>query len=141
MKVLILGGGGFLGTRLGRKLAADGQIGGRAISRIVLADLAPPAAPAGSAPVDTVICDLADPASLAAVFDSETACVFLLAAVVSAHAEADLDAGLRTNLFGVLNVLERARGLGKRPVLMFASSLAVYGGTVPDPITDDGPVA
>jgi D-erythronate 2-dehydrogenase len=37
---------------------------------------------------------------------------------------------------GTLNVLQRARELATKPVLVFTSSIAVYGGDVPDPILD-----
>ena len=37
---------------------------------------------------------------------------------------------------GTINVLERARELGTKPVVVFTSSLAVFGGEVPDPIVD-----
>jgi len=61
---------------------------------------------------------------------------YLLAAIVSAHAEEDFDAGMQINMMGTLNVLESARALGTKPVVVFTSSVAVYGGEVPDPITD-----
>jgi len=134
--VLILGGGGFLGQKLARRLAAAGRLRGRPVARLVLADIADPAPVEAPFPVATARCDIADPASLAAVFDARTEVVFLLAAVVSGQAEEDLDLGLRVNLMGTLGVLERARALGTRPVVVFTSSIAVYGGDVPDPVTD-----
>lgn len=39
-------------------------------------------------------------------------------------------------MMGTLNVLERARELGNKPRVVFTSSIAVYGGEVPDPIVD-----
>jgi len=62
--------------------------------------------------------------------------VYHLAAVVSSHAEAEFDAGMAANLHGTLNVLERCRALAHVPVVVFTSSIAVYGGEIPDPIED-----
>ena len=60
----------------------------------------------------------------------------LLAAIVSAHAEEDFVAGMNINLFGSYHVFEAVRALGTKPVIVFSSSVAVYGGEVPDPIED-----
>lgn len=137
MNILIIGGGGVVGQKLGHALAARGELRGKPISRITLADIVAPADIAGAAvPVTTTRCDIADPASVAACVTADVDVIYLLAAIVSAHAEEDFDAGMTINLMGTLNVLQRARALGTRPVLVFSSSIAVYGGEVPDPITD-----
>ena len=136
MKVLIIGGGGLVGQKLARSLAARGTLRGQAIDRMVLADIVDPAPVAAGFPVDTRLCDIADPASVAAAVDADVDVIYLLAAIVSAHAEEDLDAGLRTNLFGTLNVLQRCREIGTCPVLVFTSSIAVNGGDVPQPYSD-----
>jgi len=136
MKVLIIGGGGLIGQKLARSLAARGNLRGAPIDRLVLADIVDP--PGIDAPfaVDTLRCDIADPASVAGAIDADTDVIYLLAAIVSAHAEEDLDAGLTTNMMGTLNVLQRCRDLGTKPVLVFTSSIAVNGGEVPQPYTD-----
>ncbi len=136
MNVLIIGGGGMLGRKLGAALAARGTLRGQPIARITLADIVAPAAVAGAVPVTTVTCDIADRAAVDAVVTGDVQVIYLLAAIVSAHAEEDFDAGYRVNLSGTLNVLERARALATRPVVVFTSSVAVYGGEVPDPILD-----
>lgn len=136
MKVLIIGGGGLIGQKLARSLAERGNLRGAPIDRLVLADIVDP--PGIDAPfaVDTLRCDIADPASVARAIDADTDVIYLLAAIVSAHAEEDLDAGLTTNMMGTLNVLQRCRDLGTKPVLVFTSSIAVNGGEVPQPYTD-----
>ncbi|KZY33715.1 NAD-dependent dehydratase [Roseovarius sp. HI0049] len=137
MNILIIGGGGVVGQKLGRALAARGALRGQAIGKITLADITDPAPlDGGTVPVETVTCDIADPASVAACVSGETDVIYLLAAIVSAHAEEDFEAGLAINLMGTLNVLQRVRALGTKPVVVFTSSIAVYGGEVPDPITD-----
>ena len=136
MKVLIIGGGGLIGQKLARSLAVRGHLRGAPIDRLVLADIIDPPGLAAPFAVDTLRCDIADPASVAQAIDAETDVIYLLAAVVSAHAEQDLDAGLSTNMMGTLNVLQRCRELGTKPVLVFTSSIAVNGGEVPQPFTD-----
>ena len=137
MNILIIGGGGVIGQKLGRALAARGHLCGREISRITLADIADPAGIEGAGmPVVTMRCDIADPASVAGCVTADVDVIYLLAAIVSAHAEEDFEAGMAINLMGTLNVLERARALGTKPVVVFSSSIAVYGGEVPDPILD-----
>ena len=137
MNILIIGGGGVIGQKLGRSLAARGTLRGQQISRITLADIVNPAPiPDAGVPVNCVTCNITDPASVAACLTKDTDVVYLLAAIVSAHAEEDFDAGMTINMMGTLNVFQHARQLGTKPVIVFSSSIAVYGGEVPDPITD-----
>jgi len=84
--------------------------------------------------------DLADPAVIERAITSDTDSIFHLAAVVSGQAEADFDIGMRVNLDATRNLLERCRTLSAPPRFVFTSSLAVFGGPVPDPVTDDAPV-
>lgn len=136
MKVLILGGGGFIGRKLALQLAEKGRLRGHDIDRLVLADIIDPVPINAPFPVSYQTCDIADPASVATAIDEDVDVIYLLAAVVSAHAEQELEAGIQTNLMGVLNVLERCRALGTCPVVVFTSSIAVFGGDTPQPFTD-----
>lgn len=140
MRVSILGGGGFLGQKLAAALAAKKELRGAEISALTLADLAPPPIPEAVAEAGlatrSVKADVSDAMSLEHAIPKGTDVVFNLAAVVSAQAEADFDLGLRVNLNGAWNVLERCRGLGSTPVLVFASSVAAFGGEPPEPIGD-----
>lgn len=136
MKVTIIGGGGFLGRKLATRLAARGTLRGRPIERMTLADLAAPAPIPAPFPVLAAAADIVDPAACAALLADGPDVILHLAAVVSGQAEAEFDIGLAVNLKGTLNVLEAARGLGSRPVLVFTSSIAVYGGPVAEPISD-----
>ncbi|MBE3639971.1 D-erythronate dehydrogenase [Mangrovicoccus algicola] len=136
MNILILGGGGFLGRKIASQLAATGTLRGQKITSLALADLAQPAPLEAPFPVTCHAADITDRAQMDALVTAETQVIFHLAAVVSAHAEAEFDTGMQVNLFGTLNLLDRARALGTCPVVVFTSSLAVFGGEVPDPITD-----
>ena len=136
MEVLITGGAGFLGMKLARTLLARGTLADadgkqQAISRLVLLDRA---APQGlSDPRISVIeGDVADTAVIARALTPSIASVFHLAAVVSGEAEADFDLGMRVNLEATRILLEQARHNGNRPRVVFASSVAVFGGELPD---------
>ncbi len=106
------------------------------IERLVLLDLV--AAEGLDDPrVEVVAGDLADEALLRRVLGADAASVFHLAAVVSAQAEADFDLGMRVNLDGTRRLLDACRALSRPPRLVSTSSVAVYGGALPDPVTDD----
>jgi nucleoside-diphosphate-sugar epimerase len=53
--------------------------------------------------------------------------VYHLAAAVSGECEADFDLGMRSNLAATEALLAACRKLGTQPVVVFASSLAVFG--------------
>lgn len=127
-RVVITGGAGFLGSLLARRLLASPIClgGGKAekVGELVLVDLvAPPSDLVSAGRVRSVVGELK--AVLADV--GEVDAVFHLAGVVSGAAEADFDLGMRTNVDGVRVVLEYARGHRVAPVLVFSSSLAVFG--------------
>ncbi len=131
MKIVITGGGGFLGQRVARALLADARV-----ERIVLADVAPVGAPAEDARIVPWQVDLAEEGAAAAVMEGAAA-VFHLAAVVSGQAEAEFDVGMRVNLDGTRSMLEAARAGKRRPVFVFASSLAVFGPPLPPVVSEE----
>lgn len=132
MKAVVTGGTGMLGKKLGKALLARSEI-----SKIVLFDVVDP----GDAPkdprIEVVVGEVFDPATIAKLITPDTGAIFHLAGVVSAGAERDFDLGYRVNLDGTRIVLEAARKLPKPAKLVFASSLAAYGGDLPDVIPDD----
>lgn len=145
MKVVITGGAGFLGRRLAQKLLEQGTLAGpggapEAIEVLVLLDaVAPQPEVAADARLKVVSGDITDRALLARVIDAQTASVFHFAAVVSAAAEADFDLGMRVNLHGTLAVLEACRALPQPPRLVFTSSIASFGGPLPEVVDDTTP--
>ncbi len=144
MRIVITGGAGFLGTRLARRLIERNTLtdaGGREreISAITLLDVVPARLP-GDPRVSAVTGDLGDRTLLERALTPDTASVFHLAAVVSGQAEAEFDTGMRVNLDGTRAVLERCRRLAAPPKVVFTSSLAVFGGPLPDPVPDEAPV-
>jgi len=72
--------------------------------------------------------------------------VFHLAAAVSGECETDFDLGIRANLRATEALLASGRALGTNPVVVFSSSLAVFGGSEDLPLprwstTRPGPTA
>jgi len=144
MRVVITGGAGFLGSRLAKKLLArehltDAQGTQRPLRELVLLDQAP-ARGFDDSRVRSVTGDLADAAVIEQVLTPDTDSVFHLAAVVSGEAEANFDLGMRVNVDATRLLLERCRRLNAPPKVVFTSSLAVFGGPLPDPVGDDAPI-
>jgi D-erythronate 2-dehydrogenase len=133
MKLLITGGGGFLGARLARTLLARKTLAGRPITKLVLTDLVPP-------PPDLLTDARVEArtgpllAQCAALREEPFDGVFHLASAVSGECEADFELGLRSNLDSTRALLDalRATAAGGAPVprMVFSSSVAVFG---PDP--------
>lgn len=140
MKILVTGAAGFLGRRLATRLLERGHLTGadgraREIEQLLLLDVV--AADGFADPrVRVVTGDIGDAALLDSVIDAGIDSVFHLAAVVSGQAEADFDLGMRINLDASRLLLEACRRHGQRPKVLFTSSVAVYGGTLPELVTD-----
>jgi nucleoside-diphosphate-sugar epimerase len=140
MKVLITGGGGFIGYKLALKLLERGKLIGpegkpTAIRQIKLFDAAFP--PKTDPRLVCVRGDIATAQGLDEALDPDTRSVFHLAAVVSGGAEADFDLGYRVNLDGTRQLLERCRRLEHPPRFLFASSVAAFGGELPEVLDDE----
>lgn len=132
MKAVVTGGTGMLGKKLGKALLARSEI-----SKIVLFDVVDPGDTPKDPRIEVVVGEVFDPATIAKLITPDTGAIFHLAGVVSAGAERDFDLGYRVNLDGTRVVLEAARKLPKPAKLVFASSLAAYGGDLPEVIPDE----
>jgi nucleoside-diphosphate-sugar epimerase len=140
--VMITGGAGFLGARLARELLADGSLavaGGVAqpLSRVTLVDrVAVPPDLAADPRVRVVGGELGawlDPAAAPREL-ARAGVIFHLAAAVSGACEADFDLGLRANLRATEALLASCRAVRTNPVVVFASSLAVFGASSEHPL-------
>jgi D-erythronate 2-dehydrogenase len=136
--VVITGGAGFLGARLARDLLAAGSLdvaggGERPISRVTLLDQVP--VPPDLAADPRVAAARGDLAALTAPGEAgrdalaRADVVFHLAAAVSGECEADFDLGIRANLHATEALLAACRAVGTTPMVIFSSSIAVFGGS------------
>ena len=140
MNILITGGCGFVGARLARTLLASGSLavaGGPAqvIATITLADRAPPPDDLRADPRIVFLGgDLNEQLQSRQLPNAGTSLIFHLAAAVSSECEADFDLGMHSNLDATRALLEACRTLGTKPVLVFSSSLAVFGHSPQQPL-------
>jgi D-erythronate 2-dehydrogenase len=138
MHILIIGAAGMIGRKLAERLARDGALAGKPISKLTLYDVAPPSAPGGAKmPVQIETGDLPGPGEAGKLMTDRPDLVFHLAAIVSGEAELDFDKGYRINLDGTRLLLEAIRAADRQPRLVFTSSIAVFGAPFPEAIGDE----
>lgn len=135
-KIVVTGGAGFLGDRLIRRLldAADNGDAPLPFDQVVSLDLVP--SRIDDRRVESVVGDLSDAGVLRSAVTADTAAVYHLAAVLSGGSASDFDLSMRVNVDGTRHLLEAARASGGCPKFIFTSSLAVFGGQMPEVVTD-----
>ena len=141
MHLLVTGANGFVGRALAARLAQEGWLGDRALTRLSLLDLDFGGLPLQDGIVHRHAGDLADSAWLDAVLgDTALDAVFHLASIPGGTAEANYELARQVNLDATVGLLERGRTQvlrgGVAPLFVFASSIAVFG-AMPDRVTDD----
>jgi len=123
MRILVTGAAGYIGSALVRALRPGHDV------------------------LDTdqsgaqIIGNLAYPQFARSLITRDIGAVFHLAALVSGGAEQSFELGNKVNLDATRDLLEACRLAGHCPKFIFTSSIAVYGGELPDPVTDDTPAA
>ncbi|MBS0452698.1 MAG: NAD-dependent epimerase/dehydratase family protein [Proteobacteria bacterium] len=141
MRVLVTGAGGFIGAILLRLLHARQRIGNRPIALLAACDQRLGELPAGIAAIEG---DLGEAQVMERVAALAPDVCFHLAAVPGGAAEADPALSRRVNLHASLDLFETlANGAARRgagpPVVVYASTIAVYGHPLPDPVRTDTP--
>lgn len=137
MRVLVTGAGGFVGSRLVELLRGHGRIGASPISALALVDQRLANAPSHAFALEG---DLGSVSLLQRIAEFRPDVVFHLAAVPGGAAEADYALGRRVNLDATLALFERLADREKPPVVVYASSIAVYGTQLPQVVTPGTPL-
>ncbi|MDF3160556.1 SDR family oxidoreductase [Pseudomonas proteolytica] len=141
MNILVTGAAGFLGRRLIEALLLRGSLTdrmgqSRPIEQIVAFDMVE--LTGINDPRVKVVCgDIANAHVLERLIDANTDSIFHLAAVVSSQAEADFELGMRINFSATQHMLDRVRQLGTCPKWVMTSSVAVFGGQLPEQVPDN----
>lgn len=134
MKIAVVGAGGFVGGRVARRLAEDSTV-----ARVTLIDQRPFESPRGRK-VDAWVGDFAAPAMREQALDGADA-IILLAAILGGAAEADYRLARRVNVDATLDLFEHLAARAPPTRIVFASTIAVYGKPMPDPVIDETPFA
>ncbi len=134
MRILVTGAAGYIGSALVRALAVR-----PGVISIVATDQA--SLPEPSQKVREMTGNLAYPQFARCLITPGIDAVFHLASLVSGGAEQNFELGTKVNLDATRDLLEACRLARHAPKFVFASSIAVYGGALPDPVTDDTPAA
>jgi nucleoside-diphosphate-sugar epimerase len=134
MHVLVTGAAGFLGSRLLQALLA-GPPGLPQVSRVVAADVT--ASPIDDARVVHRPGTITDPDFVRSIVEPGLEIVYHLAAVLSGESEADFDTGMHVNVDATRSLLEACRRLSRPPRVIFASTIAVFGGRLPDVVPEN----
>lgn len=147
MNILITGGAGFVGQRVAMECLSRGHLeldGKRSadIENIILTDNAePPFWHEGlrdEARVTVTNGDISDANYVKSLFENEVQVVFHLASIVSGHGEQDFDLAMRVNLDGARYLFEAIRAQENNARVVFASSVAAFGGDqMPEIINDN----
>ncbi|KAK7036708.1 hypothetical protein VNI00_011373 [Paramarasmius palmivorus] len=138
--VLITGAAGWLGGLLSGALIEDPKTPN---PHFILADIVEPKTPQGAKAV-TFKADLTDPAQIDKLFNTEFGIpdtIYCLHGIMSRGSEDNFDLGLKVNIDSIREMLQAARKYGSKvssPIkFVFTSSLAVYGGPLPEVVKPD----
>jgi nucleoside-diphosphate-sugar epimerase len=138
MNVIVTGADGFIGRALVARLLSNthGLPLPAPITRLILLDQHF-ALRTSDPRVHQITGDFGDDRVLEAALKGGAGVVFHLASIPGGAAARDFALGLRVNLQATINLLEALRRLAGRPIVVFASSIAVYGVPLPALIDEE----
>ena len=143
MCIVITGAGGFIGKKLARQIQTNEMskiFGNVQIEKIILVDVVDFTVDDHDCPIPVkkVVGDISEAAFLESHLANEKISIlFHLAAIVSFQAEKEFELGMRVNFFGTYRLLELCRQTQKSPMFIMASSVAVFGGNLPEILPDE----
>ena len=129
MKILVTGAAGFLGTRVIEAFLT------RDVHTVIAVDLNP--CPVDDPRVQSRTGSLTSREFVTSVLDDDIDVVYHLAAVLSGQSEAEFDLGMQVNVDATRLLLEGCRSLAGVPRFIFTSSLAVFGGELPQVVPEN----
>ena len=136
--ILITGANGFIGSRLaatmpvGSAVRLNGE--DEVVERLVLVDHVVTDVAAGPDGAEWVEGDLGALVAAQPDLFSSADAVFHLASATSGECEAALDLGINANLLAGVALGRCLASAAHRPLLVFSSTLAIYGGTPEAPL-------
>ena len=126
MIVVITGGNGFVAQKLAKILLTSTQ--DLKFDELILVDIEKPVSPVEDDRVKCLTFDLTEDGAIEELFNTTIDVIFHLAAVVSGHAEKDLDLGHRVNFDVTKRLLEVIRHQERNETkFVFTSTCAVFG--------------
>jgi len=140
MRVLITGANGFVGQALSQRLFGQREAGAASphIQSATLLDVRfDHTSPQEN--VRQLVGSIGDRDFLDDILKDPYDLVFHLASIPGGLTERDYDLGRAINVTATLELLERLRRQAAPPVVVFASTIGVYGAPLPDFVTDDTP--
>jgi len=130
MRVMITGAAGFLGRLLVQQLLHRGQLRGQPLEALVLLDQQLEGFPSDPR-LRLLAGSIAEPTLLRRALADGVDVVFHLVSVPGGAAEEHYALGRQVNLLATLELLDQLRNAARPPVLVYASSVAVYGAQLP----------
>jgi UDP-glucose 4-epimerase len=133
MKVLVLGGNGFIGSHVVDHLLAGGH-------EVRVFDRAPESFREPLGEVEYHLGNFDDTELLGDSLQGIDAVCHLISTTVPSTSNSDPVMDVQSNLVGTLNLLEQMRKVGVTRILFLSSGGTVYGNTGSSPITEDNPL-